>query len=925
LSTEAHYLELQNALSKIKYDVLGLCEVKRTGNDTTEINGNIFHYIGYNNRRGSVGFIINSKWKQHIKLFKDFSDRVTVVVLELNKEQTLSIIQVYAPTSAASDDEMKKFYDDLQKAYNEFKSSTRIIVTGDFNSKVGTQRKNEEDVLGKFGYGLRNERGESLIQFARSNELFIANSLFQKRPDRKWTWKSPDQKTTNEIDFVLVSKSDKSAVKNVETLNRFEFSTDHRLVRMKFDISIKKKFHYKRSVKIFVGNDKKAHEQFNEKFHGNMMSQNETSTPIQIYENFTNALITSSECLKHVKKDSTVLRAETKREIEIREELIKHRKTSQVDNLKFIEQRQKVFKMIRQDERDFLTKEIEIALSLGSSLKRAKNGTFVKKSWIQKLKDPHGVERFSRIEISEIATTFYENLYSSKHQAVNFNELERIDESEVDEISIGELKFCIDQLKNNKATGHDDIPADVLKIFNEEGLNNLLIVLNSILKTEEIPQQWLHSNIILIHKSGDKSSIGNYRPISLICHLCKLFMKVIMNRISSDLDRNQPPEQAGFRTGYSTIDHIFTINQLIEKSNEYNKNIYFAFVDYQKAFDSLEYHCLWQALIDEKIDVKYIRIIKSIYENSNASIKLESLGREFKIRRGVRQGDPLSPKLFNSVLQSVFLKFKWESKGFNLNGKKISNIRFADDSLLIAETKDELLEMLHELKEKSEEVGLTINWNKTKIMTNTDENVFQLGNHSIEKVESYKYLGVEVSFKDRENIEISRRISCAWKAFWSYKTFFTNKNLAIFHKRRLMNVCVLPVFTYGSASWTLSDHNAHRLQVAQRAMERILTGNSRREHIRNSTLRKKTEIKDVVQKGMELKWRWAGHMARYDDERISKRVEKWEPSGTRSRGRPAKRWKDDITEVGSIFWRRKATNREKWKELEMSFIQQWIA
>jgi hypothetical protein len=87
-------------------------------------------------------------------------------------------------------------------------------------------------------------------------------------------------------------------------------------------------------------------------------------------------------------------------------------------------------------------------------------------------------------------------------------------------------------------------------------------------------------------------------------------MKIIMNRMSTTLDQNQPSEQAGFRAHFSTTDHIFTINQLVEKCCKFNKIIYFAFIDYKKAFDSLLHHYLCRALIDEGIDPKYIRIIK---------------------------------------------------------------------------------------------------------------------------------------------------------------------------------------------------------------------------------------------------------------------------------------------------------------------------
>lgn len=144
LSSDAHMIELENALKTVQYDILGICEVKRTGQETYEQNGNIIHYVGFNNRRGSVGFVIKSKWRENIKFFKDFSDRVSAVLLRLNKNDALAVIQCYAPTSAAPDQEIDKFYEDLQKAHDELKSATWLISMGDLNSKIGTRSDGEE-------------------------------------------------------------------------------------------------------------------------------------------------------------------------------------------------------------------------------------------------------------------------------------------------------------------------------------------------------------------------------------------------------------------------------------------------------------------------------------------------------------------------------------------------------------------------------------------------------------------------------------------------------------------------------------------------------------------------------------------------------------------------------------------------------------
>jgi hypothetical protein len=192
---------------------------------------------------------------------------------------------------------------------------------------------------------------------------------------------------------------------------------------------------------------------------------------------------------------------------------------------------------------------------------------------------------------------------------------------------------------------------------------------------------------------------------------------------------------------------------------------------------------------------------------------------------------------------------------------------------LISESEDELLSMMEELKNVSEKVGLKISWKKTKLMSNGQWNSRNVGVINVEAVEKFKFLGTVLSFENREKMEVAARISSAWRAFWSYKRFFTDKNLALFHKRRLMDMCILPVFTYGAACWTFSDHCAYRLSVEQRAMERIILRTSRLSHIRNSTIRRKTKIRGVAETAMSLKWKWAGHMARYDDD--EKRISSW--------------------------------------------------
>ena len=144
------------------------------------------------------------------------------------------------------------------------------------------------------------------------------------------------------------------------------------------------------------------------------------------------------------------------------------------------------------------------------------------------------------------------------------------------------------------------------------------------MELEQVPTKWNESKVIILFKKGDVSDIKNYRPISLLPHMYKVFTRIILERMKKDLDENQPREQAGFRAGFRTSDHLHTLSQVIEKAKEYRFNICLGFIDYEKAFDSLDHLSLLKALNNQVRDSKYIRLVKAIYRDPSARIHLES-------------------------------------------------------------------------------------------------------------------------------------------------------------------------------------------------------------------------------------------------------------------------------------------------------------
>ena len=217
-----------------------------------------------------------------------------------------------------------------------------------------------------------------------------------------------------------------------------------------------------------------------------------------------------------------------------------------------------------------------------------------KKARIQKLRKKDGSLTSNREEILKICSDFYQELYNSQTETKNQEvKITSPENSELPEITSREVEVAIKNMKKNKAQGLDEISKDILEEGGDEVITQLVKLFNQIITKKCIPQSWKEAKIILLHKKGDKADIKNYRPISLLSHLYKIFTKILQNRLKKELDEHQPREQAGFREGFSTMDHLLAINQLIEKSNEYQLDLCIGFIDYEKAFDSIEHPDLY--------------------------------------------------------------------------------------------------------------------------------------------------------------------------------------------------------------------------------------------------------------------------------------------------------------------------------------------
>ncbi|KAJ0178721.1 hypothetical protein K1T71_005496 [Dendrolimus kikuchii] len=236
-----------------------------------------------------------------------------------------------------------------------------------------------------------------------------------------------------------------------------------------------------------------------------------------------------------------------------------------------------------------------------------------------------------------------------------------------------------------------------------------------------------------------------------------------------------------------------------------------AFVDYEKAFDSIETWAVLESLQRCRIDWRYIEVLRCLYNAATMTVQIQDRrAKPIPLRRGVRQGDVISPKLFTNAMEDVFKTLEWNERGININGERISHLRFADDIVVFAETLEGLTDMLNSLNESSRRVGLGMNLDKTKVMFN--EHVMprpvNVDGSPLEVVQEYVYLLQKIQVgKHGLEREANRRIQLGWAAFGNLRHVFSStipqylKTKVFEHVNKAERARLLAVSKWESGLW----------------------------------------------------------------------------------------------------------------------------
>lgn len=282
-----------------------------------------------------------------------------------------------------------------------------------------------------------------------------------------------------------------------------------------------------------------------------------------------------------------------------------------------------------------------------------------------------------------------------------------------------EVTHAIKLTKSYKAPGPDGVLAEAIKCFEEDNIDLLVELFNNIYNTGSIPKDWLLSTIIMIPKKPNATSCKDHRLISLMSHLLKIFLRIIHTRIFKRLEELSGDTQFGFKNGMGTREAVFCLNTLMQNCLDQRKEVFMCFIDYEKAFDTVKHDILIRHLHTANIYYNDVRIIKNLYWNQEARVQIsqQDITEKFEVLRGVRQGCILSPMLFNLYVENIFLEaLENVEAGIKINGIILNNLRYADDTVIMASSAEELQLILDRINDVGKRNGLIINIKKTKFM-----------------------------------------------------------------------------------------------------------------------------------------------------------------------------------------------------------------
>uniref|UniRef100_A0A8C8DHP6 ribonuclease H n=1 Tax=Oryzias sinensis TaxID=183150 RepID=A0A8C8DHP6_9TELE len=915
--------------------------------------------------REGVALLVSCEVRRCVVEWKEVSPRLMWVKVKFQKELWV-FVSAYGPGSERNEEERVTFWNDLDECLQGFGANVNVVLMGDLNARVGDERI--EGVVGGHGVPGKNDNGERLIGMCTEREMVIGNTWFRKKEIHKYTWvRQSGGRVIDKalMDYVVVSKVACSRLLDV-SVRRGESGgmSDHYLVEGRLRVGMpwvrsRKSGEARKVLRVSVLKNREKMCEYQRELGGkwNMVKEQMVVGVEEEWQQFKSAVVGSAEkvCgVRHVGgglrkgsewwcEDVRLAVAEKRCAYEVwlqrkdREsyECYKEKKRDAkravrearaaaderwgrqlTDN--FRENKKMFWKEVKRVRKGVSGREEKVKTEDGRMLNE---GNAVRKRWAEYF------ERLLNVEEDRDAVIGMDGRES------RLNVLEELNEAL---ITGEEVEQAVGKLKVGKAAGVDGCAVECLKCGGAIVIEWLVRLLNVCFANGQVPLDWMSACVVPLYKGkGDKYECGSFRGISLLSVVGKVYGRVLINRVVEGTECMIGEEQCGFRRGRGCVDQVFVVRQVCEKFLAKGREVFWAFMDLEKAYDRIDREALWVVLSMYGIDGSLLEGVKSFYRNSRACVRVgNSMSEWFPVRVGLRQGCVMSPWLFNVYMDGVVKEVNERVSGTVVSMMKtdgsewsVNQLLFADDTALVADSEESLARLVEEFGRVCDRRKLRVNVEKSKVMRCTRVkgerrlNV-ALNGELLEEVECFQYLGSCVCVDGGIGGEVEFRMNEVRKIWGGMKRVFECRSLGKDAKRRLYEGVVVPAALYGAETWSLKVAEKRKLNVVEMRCLRSMCGVTRMDRVRNEVIRERTGVmRELADRAEQKALGWFGHVERMGRERLVKRVYESDVSGVRMRGRPRMGWTEGVRRALNargmtvVQGREAAQDRDGWREL----------
>ena len=785
-----------------------------------------------NSAIGGVGFLLSPKVVKAVVSFEKISDRILVMTLEGNPRTT--IVCCYSPTNVSSPEDIDNFYNTLSDHLRKVPAHNMLFVVGDLNAKLG------DDVALHTLSTATNRNGQMLSDLADQFNLLVLNTRFQKRKGKLWTFTYPNGGKA-QIDFVLANKKWRNSYKDCASFNIFDaIGSDHRVVTCKCMISYRQSKPAQRDPMSLINWKAVARN-----------SELQDRYAIAVHNRYESLLLESPDELSTDDKYKTLVKANTEISLQLLPKRVPKQRHVFSDNIQVNNAREQLKRASSANRRRTTrssTKAVEDAKTnlehiynaelekevkqqtdninrlhterrSGAAWQAMKELTGKKSVPLSKIKGATKADRLSTwfnhfkqlLGPTEVETDVTSEFFN--HQIAEDLPIETSPFTE------DELIVCLKKLSRQKASGPDNIPASIWK--HEKFRDDLLFFCNETYEGRK-PSDLSMSRMIALAKKGDLSNPTNYRGITLAPIAAKIYNSLLLNRISKFVDPILRQNQNGFRKGRSTLPQILALRRIIEELKVSQQSAAIIFVDFSKAFDSVNRSAMLHILKLYGIPNQIIEAVRIMYDNQTTFVLTPDGPTDFfTTTSGILQGDTLAPYLFIIVVDYILRQSldKSYTKGLTITQRRssrhksqhLTDLDYADDLALLSDLISDAQELLHSLEIAAEKVGLTLNEPKTECMIlNADSSHPPISSKSgavLKEVSDFKYLG---SYVGDSRKDFETRKALAWKSCNKLHSIWQS-SIPKKTKLSFFRASVESVLLYGSETWTMNREFEKRL------------------------------------------------------------------------------------------------------------------